>query len=101
LREVKLAGLSRTISAQADGGVSVVTDVESVRSSIQDQFHVPSIKLEAEISTDETTLVDVSFTEMVAVAQKPVPLSYLIDVASRLMTSNYPPPPSDVAKLIS
>lgn len=90
---VRLDGLSRRLTVAAENDADVYRDVTTIRTNINDEFHVPVVEVRA--PHDGAALLRADFTTMIvdAVAGK-APLGELVGVALTVLGYRYAQPPA-------
>jgi hypothetical protein len=92
---VALDGLQRRVRVAAERDADVYRDVAAIRSSIDDEFHVPEVSVRL-ADPAATTTITVSFTKFLAMAPVPVPAAELVRAAAGLLSYRLPIPPENI-----
>ncbi|MGQ0631619.1 MAG: hypothetical protein ACT4P1_11285 [Sporichthyaceae bacterium] len=78
--QVALNGLQRKVNVLTDQAGGVVDDVVAIRGTIEDEFQVPSVTIRTSAG-DDGIGVELNFTKMLAIADRSVIISELVDLA--------------------
>lgn len=96
---VLLNGIQRRVRVSSERDIDVYQDVYTIRESIKDQFQVPEVTVRydrQEVAAD----IHVDFTQMLAVADVPVPVGELAAIAVELLTQHNPPDDGQIDRTV-
>jgi hypothetical protein len=84
LTAVTLDGLNRNVRVAGENDTDIYRDVQTITSSIQDEFHVPEVEV-ATSDVEGAPRIVADFRSMMATANAPAPIASLVSVVTKIL----------------